>query len=150
MTLSSSRHQMPKALPRKSGTRIWYVEESPFYAAPIYCSTLPPVLSIQGGSGPRPFGAGVIFNGVDLDIENNNPKYWGDFTTKLRSLFATDKTRKYLISAAPQPEPIESPDQAIPDFLMNAWIDIAFIQVRKCFTPDLLLSTFFNNYFLLY
>lgn len=89
---------------------------------------------IKGGSGKRPFGTGVTFDGIDLDPENNNPKYWGDFTTKIRSLFATDTSRKYLISAAPQPEPIESPDQNLVDFLKNVWVDICFIQVIRLLT----------------
>lgn len=70
----------------------------------------------------------MVFDGVDLDIENNSPPYWGDFTTELRGLFATDTSRKYLISSAPQPEPIESNEQPLVDFLLNAWLDIAFIQ----------------------
>ncbi|RUP45545.1 glycoside hydrolase superfamily [Jimgerdemannia flammicorona] len=81
-----------------------------------------------GGNGNRPFGAGVKFDGVDLDIENHDPPYWGDFTTKLRALYATDQSKKYLISSAPQPEPIESQYQVTPDLLKNAWVDIAFIQ----------------------
>ncbi|RUS20393.1 glycoside hydrolase superfamily [Endogone sp. FLAS-F59071] len=81
-----------------------------------------------GGTGDRPFGKGVIFNGIDLDPENNNPLYWGDFTTEIHSLFETDSKHKYMISAAPQPEPIESPDQNLVNFLENAWIDLCFIQ----------------------
>ncbi|RUP45575.1 glycoside hydrolase superfamily [Jimgerdemannia flammicorona] len=63
-----------------------------------------------GGRGSRPFGKEIKFDGVDLDIETG-PKsslHWGDFTTKLRSLYPIDKSKQYLISGAPQPEPIES------------------------------------------
>ncbi|RUS25367.1 glycoside hydrolase superfamily [Jimgerdemannia flammicorona] len=84
-----------------------------------------------GGRGSRPFGKEIKFDGVDLDIETG-PKsslHWGDFTTKLRSLYPIDKSKQYLISGAPQPEPIESKFQNAPDFLKNAWMDLCFVQM---------------------
>ncbi|RUP49286.1 hypothetical protein BC936DRAFT_142880 [Jimgerdemannia flammicorona] len=84
----------------------------------------------DGGNGKRSFGNGVVFDNADLDIENKNPLYWGDFTQKLRQLYATDSKKKYIniITSASQPQPIEFSDQLTPDLLKSAWVDIAFIQ----------------------
>ncbi|RUS28419.1 hypothetical protein BC938DRAFT_481909 [Jimgerdemannia flammicorona] len=66
----------------------------------------------KGGNGKRSFGNGVVFDNADLDIENKNPLYWGDFTQKLRQLYATDSKKKYiniitsLLSLSPSSSPI--------------------------------------------
>ena len=53
----------------------------------------------------RPFGS-VVLDGVDLDLEEaptpqTNWLAWGAFVTSLRALMATDRSKTYLISAAP-------------------------------------------------
>jgi chitinase len=55
-----------------------------------------------GGSDPyRPFGDAKL-DGVDLDIENRKPQFYLDFVRRMRALYATDPSRKYLMVAAPQ------------------------------------------------
>lgn len=56
-----------------------------------------------GGTGGniRPFGSGVVLDGVDLYIRNNNMQGYVEFITRLRSLMRTDNTRPYYISASP-------------------------------------------------
>ena len=41
-------------------------------------------------------------DGVDLDIEKGSHKYYPDFVREMRRLMNTDKSKQYLISAAPQ------------------------------------------------
>ena len=41
-------------------------------------------------------------DGVDLDIEIGSHKYYPDFVREMRRLMNTDKSKQYLISAAPQ------------------------------------------------
>jgi len=58
-------------------------------------------LFLGGNGGNRPYG-GVIFDGIDLDIESGTPKYWAQFTNKLKNYFNGDHRQSYLLSAAPQ------------------------------------------------
>lgn len=41
-------------------------------------------------------------DGVDLDIEIGNHKYYSDFVQEMRCLMSTDSSKQYLITAAPQ------------------------------------------------
>ena len=41
-------------------------------------------------------------DGVDLDIEIGSHKYYPDFVREMRRLMNTDKSKQYLITAAPQ------------------------------------------------
>ncbi|XP_029213854.2 acidic endochitinase SE2-like isoform X2 [Acropora millepora] len=57
-----------------------------------------------GGNGYkaiRPFGS-AIMNGIDLDIEGGDYKYYPEFITELRMLMDNDPQRSYLITGAPQ------------------------------------------------
>ncbi|KAF3900168.1 Endochitinase [Trichophyton interdigitale] len=51
--------------------------------------------------GPRPFGDNVI-DGFDFDIEVNGGANYEHMVERLRSNFATDPSRRYYLSAAPQ------------------------------------------------
>jgi len=54
-----------------------------------------------GGSGNRPYG-NTIFDGIDLDVESGSPRYWPQFTNKLKNYFNGDNRKQYYLSAAPQ------------------------------------------------
>ena len=56
---------------------------------------------LGGTSSTRPFGDAIL-DGVDLDIEGGSPLYWDVFVTKLRSLAASDSSKSYYVTAAPQ------------------------------------------------
>eukprot|EP01088_Endostelium_zonatum_P006086 TRINITY_DN18196_c0_g1_i1.p1 TRINITY_DN18196_c0_g1~~TRINITY_DN18196_c0_g1_i1.p1 ORF type:complete len:349 (-),score=74.91 TRINITY_DN18196_c0_g1_i1:59-1006(-) len=58
-------------------------------------------LFLGGNHGNRPYGS-TIFDGIDLDIESGTPKYWAQFTNKLKSLMDGDNRQRYYLSAAPQ------------------------------------------------
>lgn len=49
----------------------------------------------------RPFGSAVM-DGIDLDIEGGDYKYYPEFITELRKLMDDDQTKSYLITGAPQ------------------------------------------------
>lgn len=44
----------------------------------------------------------TVMDGVDLDIEIGSHKYYPDFVREMRQLMNTDKSKQYLITAAPQ------------------------------------------------
>jgi len=56
---------------------------------------------LGGQSSNRPYGD-FKFDGIDLDIESGNVNYWAEFTNELRRLYASDKSKTYFISSAPQ------------------------------------------------
>ncbi|KAH8807823.1 class III chitinase ChiA2 [Xylogone sp. PMI_703] len=79
----------------------------------------------KGYTGPRPLG-NITLDGFDLDIENNLGAYnYVFFVWKLRDLFATDPTRKYYITGAPQ---CVVPDASMGDMIFNSPFDYLFIQ----------------------
>lgn len=79
----------------------------------------------KGYTGPRPLG-NTVLDGFDLDIENNVGAYNYVFLIwKLRELFATDKSRQYFISGAPQ---CVVPDASMGDMIFNSPFDYLFIQ----------------------
>jgi len=87
---------------------------------------------LGGNSTTRPFDSGII-DGVDLDIESNDPKYYADFITTLRGLYSTDKSRTYYITGAPQcvyPDASLGPDSSTlhNTALSHAWFDWVNIQ----------------------
>lgn len=56
-------------------------------------------LSGSAGDLPQPFGKGVVFDGVDLDIEDNDPTGYAAFVEELQSLTKGDGS---LTTSAPQ------------------------------------------------
>jgi len=57
-----------------------------------------------GGSDPaypRVF-PGVSLDGVDLDIEGGSTTYYANFINDIRLLYATDSSKRYYVSGAPQ------------------------------------------------
>ena len=83
----------------------------------------------EGSGTDRPFGDSII-DGFDFDIENNSDTGYTALVTELRSIFASNGTKDYYISAAPQ---CPYPDAGVGDLLLNADVDFAFVQ-------------FYNNY----
>ncbi|KAK5020517.1 hypothetical protein LTR16_000950 [Cryomyces antarcticus] len=76
----------------------------------------------------RPFGPGVVVDGFDIDNENHDTSHYEVFAAALRAQFATDPTKPYYLSAAPQ---CPRPDASIP---LGAMRHADFIWVQ-----------FFNN-----
>ncbi|KAK1750593.1 glycoside hydrolase superfamily, partial [Echria macrotheca] len=60
--------------------------------------------------GLRPFG-GAVVDGFDLDKSDGLPDHWDTVATALRTKFATDTSKDYFLSAAPQ---CLFPDASIP------------------------------------
>lgn len=79
----------------------------------------------KGYTGPRPLG-NVVLDGFDLDIENNVGAYNYVFLIwKFRELFATDRSKQYFITGAPQ---CVVPDASMGDMIFNSPFDYLFIQ----------------------
>lgn len=72
----------------------------------------------------RPFGTDVVVDGFDLDNESKNTTAYTAFTHALRNLFATDPSKRYYLSAAPQ---CPRPDASISLEVM-ALVDFVFVQ----------------------
>ncbi|KOS17008.1 Endochitinase [Escovopsis weberi] len=74
----------------------------------------------------RPLGANII-NGFDFDIETNggSSQYYQYMIAKLRALFATDPSREYWITGAPQC-PIPEPNMSV--VIENAQFDHLYVQ----------------------
>ncbi|KAK6354840.1 hypothetical protein TWF696_003972 [Orbilia brochopaga] len=73
----------------------------------------------------RPFGNAVV-DGFDLDFESlNNRPNTNVFAQQLRGLFGQDKSRQYLLTAAPQ---CPQPDQTLDQALTAVAFDAVFIQ----------------------
>ena len=85
----------------------------------------------DGYTGPRPLGD-VVIDGFDLDTENGVGAFAYYFLVwKLRELFATDQSRQYFLSGAPQ---CVVPDSNMGDMIFNAPFDYLFIQFYN--TPN--------------
>lgn len=56
---------------------------------------------LGGKSSIRPFGSATL-DGIDLDVEGGTTVGWAAFVLQLRALMNADKTKSYLITAAPQ------------------------------------------------
>jgi chitinase len=82
-----------------------------------------------GSSSIRPFGDAQL-DGFDLDIENNNPAFYPDFISRMRSHYASQSAKQYYIAGAPQ---CVYPDASLATALAGSWFDMLYIQ-------------FYNNY----
>lgn len=83
-----------------------------------------------GSSTTRPFGDAKL-DGFDIDAENNiDTTEYAAFVNKLRELYATDTSKTYYVSAAPQ---CPYPDASVGYALENSYFDFINIQ-------------FYNNY----
>ncbi|KAL9083209.1 MAG: hypothetical protein Q9165_008615 [Trypethelium subeluteriae] len=71
----------------------------------------------------RPFGS-VIVDGFDIDNEDHSTAYYDDFSAALHLHIASDRSKKYYVSAAPQ---CPRPDASIPLGLMQA-ADFVWVQ----------------------
>jgi len=89
---------------------------------------------LGGTSTVRPFGTAVL-DGIDLDIESGATTGYVAFIAALRTLFATDSSKSYYISSAPQ---CVYPDEWLGpagsnSALESSWFDYVWVQ-------------FYNNY----
>jgi chitinase len=66
----------------------------------------------------RPFGKDVILDGLDLDNESGNGKFYNEFVTEMRSKMSSDSSKKYLMSAEPVCADVQATDSSIPDSVL--------------------------------
>lgn len=78
----------------------------------------------NGLSSTRPFGSAVV-DGFDLDIEQGSTMGYPAFVKRLRSHFAYDSSKDYIITAAPQ---CPLPDKYLTRALRHSYLDMIFIQ----------------------
>lgn len=71
----------------------------------------------------RPFGTAIV-DGFDIDNEDHSMLYYIDFAKAIKSHYATDPSRQYFLSAAPQ---CPHPDTSIPQELMQM-ADFVWVQ----------------------
>ncbi|KAJ2454491.1 Chitinase 2 [Coemansia sp. RSA 2336] len=83
----------------------------------------------KGSADQRPFGNAVL-DGVDLDIEGGGSTGYPAFIKQLRTHYASDSSKSYYITSAPQ---CPFPDAYLGPTLDNAWFDMVYVQ-------------FYNNY----
>ena len=79
----------------------------------------------SGFTGPRPFGDNVV-DGFDLDIESGDGKFIPDLAASLSALSASDKSKKYYLTAAPQ---CPIPDAHLSAALTAAPFDHVFVSL---------------------
>lgn len=75
----------------------------------------------------RPFGSEVTLDGLDLDNETGNGKFYEEFVTEVRSKMDSDSSRTYLISAEPVCGVYKLTDSSIPDSVLPM-IDFVSVQ----------------------
>jgi chitinase len=92
-------------------------------------------LFLGGQSQYRPFSTAVL-DGVDLDIESGGGTGYSAYVTRLRELMATDKSRRWYVTAAPQ--------CPFPDAHLGPGAGKAFGDVPRQF--DFLFVQFYNNF----
>ncbi|KAI9275856.1 glycoside hydrolase superfamily [Phascolomyces articulosus] len=83
----------------------------------------------NGKSNTRPFGDAVL-DGFDLDIEGGGSTGYVTLVKTLRSLYATDSSKQYYVTAAPQ---CPFPDAILGSVINGALFDAVLVQ-------------FYNNY----
>ncbi|KAG2180113.1 hypothetical protein INT43_003901 [Umbelopsis isabellina] len=83
----------------------------------------------KGSSSTRPFGNAVV-DGFDLDIEGGSTTGYTAFINQMRTHYASDTSKQYYISGAPQ---CPYPDAYLGSTLDAAWFDFVWVQ-------------FYNNY----
>lgn len=91
--------------------------------------------------GLRPFGNTTI-DGFDVDNEDKNQTGYVTFVQALRTLFATDKSKQYYISAAPQ---CPLPDASIPVGAMQL-MDFVWVQFYNNGVCDIGQSGFVDSF----
>lgn len=89
----------------------------------------------------RPFGS-IVVDGFDLDNESKDPTSYTTFAQALRTLFASDKKKKFYLSAAPQ---CPRPDASIPVSAM-ALCDFVFVQFYNNPSCELSSSGFADSF----
>lgn len=112
-----------------------YVANSSFASddqASQFAQTLWNLFGAGTGVDPdlRPFGSGAVVDGFDIDNENHNTAYYETFATALRQQFASDPTKTYYLSAAPQ---CPIPDESIP---LGAMTQADFVWVQFYNNPS--------------
>lgn len=102
-----------------------------------FASTLWDLFGAGSGAdaGLRPFGSDIVIDGFDLDNENHSTEHYETFATALRERFATDDSKTYYLSAAPQ---CPIPDESIP---IGALQQADFVWVQFYNNPSCNLDT---------
>ncbi|KAI9675056.1 MAG: hypothetical protein M1817_001462 [Caeruleum heppii] len=104
----------------------------------LWASFGPPSAGKPGGA--RPFDDAVV-DGFDFDIEYNGNVGYGAMAARLRQLYATDLSKKYYISAAPQ---CPLPDKQLGQPILDAVFDFIWIQFYNtggCSARDFIAKT---------
>lgn len=112
-----------------------YIANSSFTSddeAEQFAQTLWNLFGAGTGDDPalRPFGSGVVVDGFDIDNENHVTSYYDTFASVLRQQFASDSTKTYYLSAAPQ---CPMPDESIP---LGAMTQADFVWVQFYNNPS--------------
>ena len=66
----------------------------------------------------RPFGSEIKLDGLDLDNESGNGKFYKEFVTELRSKMDSDPSKDYLMSAEPMCAFFNDAESSIPDSVL--------------------------------
>ncbi|KAI3397667.1 hypothetical protein diail_10538 [Diaporthe ilicicola] len=66
----------------------------------------------------RPFGDKITLDGLDLDNESGNGKFYKEFVTEIRNKMETDSSRTYLMSAEPMCAFFDQSESSIPDSVL--------------------------------
>ena len=109
-------------------SNLWNMFGNPAYTTPTFTLSG----TTYNWTDFRPFGPDVIIDGVDIDNESNDPAYYTDFVTALRSNYANDtSSREYYVSSAPQcPYPDASNPQ--PMLLNCDIVNVQFYDNTPC------------------
>jgi len=78
---------------------------------------------------------GAVLDGVDLDIEGGTTTYYANFVEDIRALYATDSSKPYYVSGAPQ--------CVFPDAYLGPTPDTSALGASKF---DFINIQFYNNY----
>ncbi|KAI5218759.1 glycoside hydrolase [Aureobasidium subglaciale] len=89
----------------------------------------------------RPFG-GIVIDGFDLDNESRDQTSYTTFARALRTLFDSDDSKRYYLSAAPQ---CPRPDASVPVSTM-ALCDFVFVQFYNNPSCDLSSAGFADSF----
>lgn len=79
----------------------------------------------------RPFGPDVVVDGFDIDNENGDPSHYETLALSLRQHYASDPSKKYYLSSAPQ---CPQPDASIPTgvFSLSDFVWVQFYNNPSC------------------
>lgn len=105
---------------KNAADQVWYV--SPDGRRPADVNGIHRNLYLGGtdSNDLRPFGPDITLDGLDLDNESGNGKFYKEFVTELRSKMDSDDTKEggYLMSAEPMCGFFNDAESSIPDSVL--------------------------------